>query len=98
MRSIKMLDLINLLNPKAKIKVTGIRPGEKLHESLFSIDESRSINQDKNSFVIYSENLKFAKKYGLKLRKEYAYISSDKNSLNKKKISIFLKRYLSEKK
>ncbi len=98
MHSIKMLDLINLLNPKAKIKVTGIRPGEKLHESLFSIDESRSINQDKNSFIIYSENLKFAKKYGLKLRKEYAYISSDKNSLNKKKISILLKRYLSEKK
>ena len=61
MNSIKMMELIQLLDKKARIKVIGIRPGEKLHESLFSSDESRSVNQDKNSFIIYSENLSFKK-------------------------------------
>ena len=57
MNSIKILDLIKLLDSKAKIKEIGIRPGEKLHESLFSFDEARSVYQNKSSFIIYSENL-----------------------------------------
>jgi len=94
MNSIKMVDLINLLNPKAKIKLIGIRPGEKLHESLFSFDEARSVHHDHNSFIIYSENLNFQKKFGSKLLKKNAYTSSDQNFLSKNKISIFLKNYL----
>ena len=93
MNSIKMIDLINLLNPKAKIQLIGIRPGEKLHESLFSFDEARSVHYDHNSFIIYSENLHFQKKYGSKLLKKIAYTSSDKNFLSKNKISTFLKNY-----
>ena len=47
MNSIKITDLIKLLDKNAKIKVVGIRPGEKIHESLFSLDEARSVNQFK---------------------------------------------------
>ncbi len=93
MNSIKMLDLIKLLDTKAKIKVIGIRPGEKLHESLFSFDEARSVYQNKSSFIIYSENLVFKKKYGKKLNKKNAYMSSDVNFLSKKKIASYLKQY-----
>ena len=93
MNSIKILDLIKLLDSKAKIKVIGIRPGEKLHESLFSFDEARSVYQNKSSFIIYSENLIFKKKYGKKLNKKNAYVSSDLNFLNKKKIASYLKQY-----
>ncbi len=93
MNSIKMVDLINLIEPKAKIKLIGIRPGEKLHESLFSFDEARSVYHDHNSFIIYSENLNFPKKYGSKLLKKNAYTSSDKNFLSKNKISTYLNNY-----
>jgi UDP-N-acetylglucosamine 4,6-dehydratase len=38
--SMKIIDLAQVLAPKAKIEITGIRPGEKLHESLISADEN----------------------------------------------------------
>ena len=61
MNSIKITDLIKLLDKNAKIKVVGIRPGEKIHESLFSLDEARSVNQFKTFFVIYSDHLYYKK-------------------------------------
>jgi len=38
--SIRITDLAKAIAPKAKIKIVGIRPGEKLHESLICSDES----------------------------------------------------------
>ena len=38
--SFKISDLINVLYPKCKIKITGLRPGEKIHEDLVSINET----------------------------------------------------------
>lgn len=32
--SIKIIDLAKAINPKGKIKIIGVRPGEKIHESL----------------------------------------------------------------
>lgn len=39
--SMRITDLANLMAPKAKIVVTGIRPGEKLHEYLITVEEGR---------------------------------------------------------
>ena len=93
MNSIKIFELIKLLDIKAKIKIVGIRPGEKMHESLFSIDESRSVYQEKDSFILYSENLSFTSKYGKKLKNDVEYSSSNKDVLNVKKINHFLNEY-----
>ncbi len=98
MNSINILGLIRLLSSKAKVNIVGIRPGEKMHESLFSIDESRIVNEDKNSFIIYSDNLLFKKKYGKKLKKALEYTSSSSSVLNIKKIKFFLEKYLKESK
>ncbi len=38
--SMKLVDLAKAIAPKTKIKVIGIRPGEKLHESLIGHDEA----------------------------------------------------------
>ncbi len=39
--SMRIVDLANALAPDAKVRVTGIRPGEKLHEVLLTEDEAR---------------------------------------------------------
>jgi len=38
--SMNIMDLVNTLAPDCEIKVIGIRPGEKLHESMISTDEA----------------------------------------------------------
>jgi UDP-N-acetylglucosamine 4,6-dehydratase len=45
--SMKMLDLARAIAPECKIKLVGIRPGEKLHEVLMTEDESaRAVELD----------------------------------------------------
>ena len=51
-RSLKVTDLINSLGNKIKTKQIGIRPGEKIHELLFSIDESLNVISFKDFYVI----------------------------------------------
>ena len=94
MNSIRIIDLIKLLDKEAKIKIIGIRPGEKVHESLFSIDEARIVNQNRDSFIIYNDYLSYKKKFGKKLVRQIAYTSSNKELLNINKINHFLKGYL----
>ncbi len=50
--SMKIIDLVKAINPRAKLKIVGIRPGEKLHESLISEDEARSTKVFKGMYVI----------------------------------------------
>ena len=38
--SMKILDLAKAINPKSKIKIIGIRPGEKIHEQMIGIEDS----------------------------------------------------------
>jgi UDP-N-acetylglucosamine 4,6-dehydratase/5-epimerase len=38
--SMKMTDLAKAMGPDCRIKVIGIRPGEKLHETLLSVEEA----------------------------------------------------------
>ena len=40
--SMKLIDLAKAIAPDTQIEITGIRPGEKLHELLISEDESRN--------------------------------------------------------
>ena len=94
--SIKVMDLVKVFESKPKIKITGIRPGEKLHEILINKDEMNQIIETKNNFtilpsIIYKNHLKKKKKNKQKNinREEYSSINN-KNFLNysqiKKKI------------
>ena len=53
--SMKITDLANAIAPEAKIQEIGIRPGEKLHELMISVDDSRHTYEYDDRFVIYPE-------------------------------------------
>ena len=79
--SMTMMNLAKIMAPKCKIKITGIRPGEKLHECLLTDDESRHSVEFKDKFVILPEHPSWnSKNYngGKKLPDDYRY-SSDNN-------------------
>lgn len=54
--SMTMVDLAKAIAPGCKIKVTGIRPGEKLHECLLSSDEARHAVALDDTYVIQPEH------------------------------------------
>ena len=50
--SYKILDLAKAISLKSKIKIIGIRPGEKIHEEMISSEESINAVEYKNFYVI----------------------------------------------
>ncbi len=50
--SARMIDLASALAPQAEIEIIGIRPGEKLHETMCPRDESHITLEFKDHFVI----------------------------------------------
>jgi len=51
--SMRIVDLAKALCPSCKQKVIGIRPGEKLHETLLSADDGVHSYEFKDRFIIY---------------------------------------------
>lgn len=60
--SVKIIELARAIAPKAKLKITGIRPGEKIHELLIGSDESRHTKDMGNYFKIEPEFASWAEK------------------------------------
>ncbi len=52
--SMKITDLAQAIAPECKQKVVGIRPGEKIHETLIGADEARNTAQFKECYVVQS--------------------------------------------
>jgi UDP-N-acetylglucosamine 4,6-dehydratase len=81
--STKVTDLAKAIAPAAKLNIIGIRPGEKLHEYLISIDEARhTIELDRMYVIQPAEAIWFGyswKGKGQELPEGYHY-SSDNNS------------------
>ena len=101
--TIKIIDLAKTINPKSKIKIIGMRPGEKIHENLCSRDDSKYTIEFKDHYLIKpSINLNIKNSYlknslnekGNKVKQDFEYNSgTNKDYLNKKKIKKFIKNY-----
>ena len=102
--SVKIIDIAKAINPKNKIKITGIRPGEKLNEILCSKDEFFNTIEFKDHFIIkptiklIDKNIDFkTDKIGEKgkyVKRDFEYSSSNnKNFLSVKQLKKFLNKY-----
>ena len=81
--SFKVKDLMEVMVDKKYIKISGIRPGEKIHEMLISLDDARNTYENKDFFVIKPQLIFSRKKekksiYRQTTSKNFIY-SSDKN-------------------
>lgn len=54
--SMKVFDLMKVLAPECHVQITGIRPGEKLHEVLVTQEEARHTREYEDYYVIFPEN------------------------------------------
>jgi UDP-N-acetylglucosamine 4,6-dehydratase/5-epimerase len=80
--SMKITDLTAVIAPKCKTKIIGIRPGEKLHETLLSRQEAIDSYEQKDKFIIYSRVIpKWKhKNLGKKLNLDFPGFRSDNNT------------------
>lgn len=96
--SMKIIDLAKAIEDRCKFKFIGIRPGEKLHETLVSEDEARKTKIFKGSYVIlpqFFETEEAHKKYDA-----YSFVSdgfvyrSDNNKrwLTQKELKAMIKK------
>ena len=71
--SFYVTDLAKAINPKCKIKIIGIRPGEKIHEEMISLYDSYNTVDLKKCFAILNfSNFQFYTKYKfLKINSSY---------------------------
>ena len=97
--SFKIIDLLKCFDHKVKHKITGIRPGEKLHEEMITLSDSYNTIESKNFYIIlphegksYSDKKRtisqYIKKFSAKkLKLPYSYNSKDnKDYLSIKKL------------
>ena len=69
--SFKIIDLVKSLHNKPKIKIVGIRPGEKIHEEMITSSDSLNTLEFKDFFIILPSTLYLDKKKKNLLTKVY---------------------------
>ena len=84
LKSYRVIDLTKAINSKCKINITGIKQGEKLHEELTTLNDTKNL-LDIGPFYIYSEDKLIIKKYrkkfpkSKKINKNFIYNSLETN-------------------
>ena len=99
--SMNIVDILHAIQPDADYKVIGIRPGEKLHEQMISVEESRFTYEYEKYFKVlpdlnnWSTDPRFIKA-GRKVHEEFCY-TSDNNTewMSRTILSAWMKKNMS---
>jgi len=102
--SYKVVDIAEALNPGGKIKIVGIREGEKLHECMITKDDSRTTYDYGDYYIIYPQynwwNANYLKPSGKLVDQNWEYHSStnakwlNTNELRKKMKELEFDEYI----
>ncbi len=79
--SYNIIQLAKCINKDAEIKIIGIRPGEKLHESMISTSESYK-TLIKDDYLVVLPEIQINKNYEEKYGKEYRILNEEYSSGN----------------
>ena len=82
--SMKVIDIIHSFSSKPNIKIIGVRPGEKIHEQMISVEESPYTYEYNEYFKILpqvSDNYKKYKVSKKNLVKKNFFYRSDTNEM-----------------
>ena len=97
--SMKVTDIAKVIAPKAKLKIIGIRPGEKLHEQMIGKEDSYTTYKYSNYYKILPQLNNWEKdksriKSGKKVQENF-YYSSDKNDdwMTKAQLKYWIDKY-----
>ncbi len=87
--SFRIIDLLKCFNHKVNHKITGIRPGEKLHEEMITASDSHNTIETKRYYIILPSGIKDPSQYikvfsAKKIKRSFSYNSKD----NKKYLSV----------
>ncbi len=87
--SFKIIDLLKCFNHKVNHKITGIRPGEKLHEEMITASDSHNTIETKKYYIILPSGIKDPSQYikvfsAKKIKRSFSYNSKD----NRKYLSV----------
>lgn len=83
--SMNIMDLARAIAPECNIEIIGIRPGEKLHECMISVDDARNTVEYDDYYIIqpdfvwWDKEQYLKKNGGRKVPEGFSY-SSDKNN------------------
>ena len=101
--SYKLIDLAKAINIKSKLKIIGIRQGEKIHEEIITSMDSYNTYTFKDYFVILEQSNKegiifYKKKYkAKKVQPGFSYNSlNNKSYLKVEDIKKILKKFSSQ--
>ena len=75
--SIKIIDLVKAISKKAKIKVIGIRPGEKIHEIMITEDDGFNTLELKDKYIILPSINELKSKIKKKYKKSAKAVSKN---------------------
>lgn len=98
LKSFKIIDFAKAISSKAKIKIIGIRPGEKIHEEMISVNDIKNTLELNDKFIICPELLKnkiskHYKKFNVvHFKGSNSYNSNQKSFMTIKEIGNLLKK------
>jgi FlaA1/EpsC-like NDP-sugar epimerase len=95
--SMKLIDIARAIVPKAKFKIIGIRPGEKLHEQMIGSDDTYSTYEYSKYYKILPQINEWGKdnsriKKGKKVSENFVYSSNNnKKWMTKSELTKWIK-------